>query len=322
MLKKSILQTIAYFDLFDFPLTAEEIQENLYKIFRPVHIKEVKGTLQQMLDTDVIENLKDYHVLKGRANLVETRKRHRFIAEKFWNRVKLYSRLIHNIPFVRMIAVCNTLAYDNPKEDSDIDLFIVIEKGRMWFARLFITLTLQFFGVRRHGEYVTGRFCLSFFACPERLNLAPLLIETEDPYLAYWAKQLSPISGEPYYQMFLKENSVWLSSYFQLPILPQLKHLDIEKQGGFKRVLEFIFGGFIGNFCEWILKKTFKKLTLRHSKHLPQTAHVVIEDELLKFHNYDRRREYYERWKEAVATREPLLSAQNTGSENSDPPNS
>jgi len=68
-------------------------------------------------------------VLKGRITLPEARKTHKFIAEKLWNRVKFYSNSMQKMPFIRMIAVCNNLAYDNANEKSDIDLFIVVKDG-------------------------------------------------------------------------------------------------------------------------------------------------------------------------------------------------
>ena len=159
-IQRSILQTIAFFDIFDFPLTAEEILSHLYCYKKSVHIKEIKGNLAIM---EGVEKIHDYYVLKGRGRLIDMRKGKKFISEKFWGRVKQYGQYVSQTPFVEMVAVCNNLSYDNPTESSDIDLFIVIKKGRMWIARLIVSLILQFHGVRRHHDKIAGRFCLSFF---------------------------------------------------------------------------------------------------------------------------------------------------------------
>ena len=82
-LQKSILQTIAFFDLFDFPLTAEEIKKYLYDYKDPVHIKEIKGTLEEM---EGLEKFHEYYVFIGRGKLVDIRKARKFISEKFWGR--------------------------------------------------------------------------------------------------------------------------------------------------------------------------------------------------------------------------------------------
>ena len=97
-LKRSLLRTIRYFDLFDFPLGAEEIHRHIYKYSRPLHIKEVKGVLGEMIEDGTIEEIKNFFVIRGRSNMVETRKSRKFIAEKFWNRTKLYGRYMRAVP--------------------------------------------------------------------------------------------------------------------------------------------------------------------------------------------------------------------------------
>ena len=297
-LKESILKTIAYFDIFDFPLTAEEIKEYLFRYDKPLHIKEVKGTLALMCEEGTIEELKEHFILKGRGQILETRKARKFIAEKFWNRTKLYGQYMRAVPFVRMIAVCNNLAYDNPNQDSDIDLFIAIEKDRLWLARFLITLILQFFGVRRHGNKITGRFCLSFFVTTNRLNMEELQIKPEDPYLAYWTKMVSPIYGRETYEKFKTENERWLSEKYGLKFSDSdLKHMYVAEESGLKRFFEWMMKGWFGNLLEGLLKKTLKKRTLRKMKLLGPEADIIVSDDMLKFHNHDRRKEYYERWK-------------------------
>jgi len=297
-LKDSILKTIAYFDLFDFPLTAEEIKEYLYNYNKPIHIKEIKGTLEQMKEDEIIEEIKEHFVLKERVSIVEVRKARKFIAEKLWNRTKLYGQYMRTVPFVRMVAVCNNLSYDNPNEQSDIDLFIVIKPGRMWLARLIISLILQFYGVRRHGNKIAGRFCLSFFVTTNKLNMEYLQIKPLDPYLAYWTKLLSPIYGEEIYEEFKKENETWIKEKYGLKFSDDSKkHMYVESDSKLKKFFEWLFGGLIGNLIERLLKKSFKKRTLHKMKKLGHEASVIVSDDMLKFHNHDKRGEYLEKWK-------------------------
>lgn len=298
-LKTSILQTIAFFDLFDFPLTAEEILEYLYGAQRPVHIKEIRGLLDEM--EGVTEHIRDFYVLKGRGKLIDTRKGRKFIAEKFWTQVRQYGQYVAGVPFVEMVAVCNNLAYDNASETSDIDLFIVIREGRMWLARLLITLILQFFGVRRHGDKVAGRFCLSFFVTPKKLGMEELLQASEDPYLAYWTKLLSPVYGEESYKKFTEENRDWVKRSYGLNFSEEnLKRITFREKSGTKKFFEWLWSGMLGNWTEALIKKLWKPRTLRRAAALGPEAKVKVEDDILKFHNKDRRMEYLERWKKTV----------------------
>jgi hypothetical protein len=299
-LKKSILQTITFFDIFEFPLNAEEVHEYLYGYKNPVHIKEIRGTLDEMTE---IEKIHDYYVLKGRGKLIDTRKARKFISEKFWGRVQQYGQYITRVPFVEMVAVCNNLAYDNPTELSDIDLFIVIKEGRMWLARLIISLILQFYGVRRYGDKISGRFCLSFFVTQKKLNLEPLLLKPQDPYMAYWTRLMMPVYGEEVYNKFKEENAKWLQESYGLKFADSnKKHLAFHEKDQSKSFSEFILKGRFGDFIEFLLKKSFKKRTLKKSKMLGPDASVVVMDDMLKFHNHDRRKEYLEKWEDSLSS--------------------
>ena len=316
MLQKSILQTIAFFDIFDFPLTPEEIQELLFGYNKPVHIKEIKGTLEMMGN---LEKIHEFYVLKGRGKLVDTRKARKFIAEKLWGRVRQYCQYLVNVPFVEMVGVCNNLAYDNPSETSDIDLFIVIKKGRMWIARLIISLILQFHGVRRHGDKITGRFCLSFFTTPEKLNMEPLLLKPSDPYMAYWTRLMMPIYGEETYLKFIDSNKIWLEKDYGIKFGDTSKiKFSFSGKSPAKKFRELVLKGWLGDMIEWFLKKTFKKRTLKKAAMLGNEASVIVSDEILKFHNKDRRTEYLEKWEKTIAEN-PVIpvvqDGQNIGSE-------
>ncbi len=301
-LVESILKTIRFYDLFDFPLMADEIRDHLYRYTYPLHIKELKLTLVHLVESGQLLLLRDYYTLPGRESIVETRKTRRFIAEKFWTRTRLYGQYMRAVPFVKMIAVCNNLAYDNPNEQSDIDLFIVIKSGRMWIARLIITLVLQFYGVRRHGDKVVGRFCLSFFVTDKKLNMEELELKPEDPYLAYWTKNLSPIYGEDTFKYFKELNEQWLLTYGLKFSNHQLRNMYYHKERKTKRFAEWLLGGKLGDFIEWILKKTYKRKTMSGLRKLGDKANVLVSDDILKFHNIDRRRDYYQSWKQVKPT--------------------
>jgi hypothetical protein len=111
---------------------------------------------------------------------------------KLIEKTQKYARLVSWIPGLRMMALCNSLSMYASDPDSDIDLFIVSNPGRIWLVRGLITGIFHILGVRRHGEKVVGRFCLSFFITTNVLDMSQIALE-KDPYLEAWAYHLMPI---------------------------------------------------------------------------------------------------------------------------------
>jgi len=124
-----------------------------------------------------------------------------------------------------------------------------------------------------------------------------LQIKPEDPYLAYWTKLLSPIYGEKTYEEFQNENSEWLAEKYGLRFSESgNKHMYVHSESKKKKFFEWLLNGYIGDLIEVLLKKTLKKKTLRKMKHLGPEASVIVSDDILKFHNHDKRVEYRDNW--------------------------
>ena len=135
----------------------------------------------------------------------------------------------------------------------------------------------------------------------ENLSIRQFELLPEDPYLAYWTKNLSPIYGKKTYDLFKEKNQKWLTSYGLHFDDSRLKHMYVEEEGRLKRFMEWLFKGYLGDLLESLLKKTFKKRTLKRASHLGSEASVIVNDGVLKFHNHDRRKEYYQKWLEKLA---------------------
>ena len=61
-----------------------------------------------MIESEEVECIKEYYVLKGRGENIEKRLSRKFIAEKLWNRVKLYGQYMRAVPFCTNDLLCVT----------------------------------------------------------------------------------------------------------------------------------------------------------------------------------------------------------------------
>lgn len=218
------------------------------------------------------------------------------VEKNLWDNVRKILPLLRMVPFLRMVAVCNNLAFGKVDGKSDIDLFIVAKKGRLFFVRSVITLLLHLRGVRRHGRKISGRFCLSFFVDDSFLALSKVSI-ARDFYLAYWTKSMVPVFDDGIFSLFIKKNA-WVDDYFDSSVKFERKVFEdsVGRKTFLNKLYSFVFSGYVGDFLEAILKKWQIKRALKKSKIADKGASLIVEDHILKFHNIDRREFYRDKW--------------------------
>lgn len=226
------------------------------------------------------------------------------LEKKLWKRVDRYIKLLNWVPFLRMVAVCNNLAFGTANENSDIDLFIVAKKGRLFTVRIIVTGILHVLGARRHGSKIEGRFCLSFFVDDSALDLGSLAID-RDIYLAFWVKSMKPIIDDGVSSEFLASNP-WILSYFKSGEIDLDRSRQIGRNSLFRRFFAFLFGFSFGDFIENKLSNWQLRRARMKAINAGTSSDLLISEHVLKFHNVDRRREYRNKWLEKYGEKESL----------------
>ncbi len=199
-LEQAILQTVAYVDMYDFPLTMAEIHQ--YLIAKKASFADVEQALKS---SDLINHRLgkkgDYYFLAGRDDIVDIRRQRTQASKALWPHARYYGRLISALPYVSMVAVTGSLAVDNIDTQADIDYLIVTDIGRLWLCRaMSIVLVRQ---AARRGIVLCPNYFLSEQALsfPER-NL----------YTAHEIVQMVPLSGMIIYDRLLTANR-WVKKY-------------------------------------------------------------------------------------------------------------
>ncbi len=299
---KSIISELAYFDIFEYPLTAMEIWR--YCRVDNATLVEIMRVLEKDPGlNEKVANRHGFYFLKGRRHIVETRLTRYRDAEAKFNKALKFVRRLSKFPFIRMIAVCNSLAYSNTRKQSDIDLFIVTESGRIWTSRMYITGWLKMLGVRPEGRNTENKLCASFFVTSNGLDLKSILFNKQDIYLAHWLLQVFPLyDPDKIYEKFLNLNSWARQLYPNAYAVEPAPTRRIESRTScFKKTTEKIHSGLIGNYIE----KKYRDLQLRLlPKNLKAIANkdtrVRLSDTMLKFHYNDRREKYQAAWREKL----------------------
>lgn len=299
----ALSKTLSFFDIFDRPLTAFEAYKWLWG--EKTGLEQVQTDLSSSVK---IEAKKGFFFLSGRKKIVEDGSRRQIWNDKKIARARWAAKILSVIPFIKLIAICNTLSFGAATQESDVDFFIVAKAGRLWTARFCSVFILSLFGLRRHDKKIANRVCLSFFLADDSLNLESVALKSPpDIYLVYWIAQLMPlVNRDQTLEKFWQDNS-WVKQYLpnfhfenQLPDYHQIKICPVLEAG--RKFCEYFRGGYLGNVKETFLRfiqlrKMSKNLKSRQFE--GDTA-VVINDKMLKFHEEDRREYYKKKWLEKI----------------------
>lgn len=217
-------------------------------------------------------------------NHFDIKKNPSVIDTKFIEKTKKYLKYIKWIPWLKMIGIGNSISMNTSNKESDIDLFIITSKNRMWLVRIVITFIFSLLWVRKTHKYHAGRFCLSFFCTENGMNFWNFNIQN-DIYLYFWIVYFKPILDfDTTYDEFIKTQS-WAN-------FEEYKNIIHSN----KNYIKYTWNSFwnkckIFDIFDYLLKKIFLPKTLWHYESLWKPYWVIIHDNMLKFHNNDKRKE-------------------------------
>jgi hypothetical protein len=267
-LERSVLQTVAYSDVFDYPLTADEIHR--YLIGYPATRAEIASVLNGgSLVPRALSRLDGYYTLPGREDIVGTRKRRQQESTRLWIRAMHYGRIIGSLPFVRMVAITGELAMDNIAPKSDIDYFVVTERGRVWLCRLLAI------GVVRYGQPLGDVVCPNYLLADSALEL-----HDRNLYTAHEVAQMVPLCGFETYGRFRSLNQ-WIDDYLPNASGPP-RYDDSGSHGRVVRaVSEAVLRTPVGARLEqWEMERKVRKLSRGAERH----AEVAFSRDWCKGH--------------------------------------
>lgn len=305
----SIVQTLSYFDIFEYPLTSEELYRFLWNGEKVITYTEFVIELEKEMSflSTYIERKNGYYFLKGKEEYIAKRERKVLYTEEKMRIAERAARKIRFLPFVRAMFVCNQLPVGVHPE-SDIDVFIVVSPGKIWFSRALIAAVLSFFVLRqtnflffqKKNKSMKDKICLSFYATDNHLDLSSVQLPNTDIYLAYWLIQLIPVfDPENFYQKIQYENR-WVQKYIphgfkHFHLIERWSVKNTRLAQGWKHVCIFLLQGWLGRKAEGFAR-AFQRNRLVFDKAKTGT-HIIVSDNLLKFHENDRREFFRSEWR-------------------------
>jgi predicted nucleotidyltransferase len=212
-IEKAILYTLSYSDIFNYPLTLEQIW--FYLIYQvPVSIGEVERVVKK---SKKISRNNELHCLKGREEIFAMRNSRKSNNKEKVQIAKYASKILAFIPTITFIGISGAVAMGNAKEEDDIDFVILVQKNSLWITRLLCIALLDTLQLRRKrkirkvankiclnlfisSDYVFGNSMQNIYTAHEVVQIMPLL-NRNNSYLSFlknnnWTKKLLPNSFE------------------------------------------------------------------------------------------------------------------------------
>lgn len=211
MLSLAIGRTLAYGDIFDYPLTLEELHRFLISS-KPVDLTDLKKALAHL---DGVEKESQFYLLKGQRGLVAIRRKRQRWSQK---KIKIARRTafwLRLIPWIKLVGITGALAMNNSDEEDDIDFLIITARNRLWLTRLLTVLLIEIVAKRRRpsdspGKQIKDKICLNMFLDEAHLKIPK---KEQNLFTAHEVCQLKMLwERKNTYQKFIRRNQ-WTKEF-------------------------------------------------------------------------------------------------------------
>lgn len=293
-MRNSILATLIYYDILDFPLTLLEIKKylinpvRLIRVTEPlkeINLSDIQKELDYLLNAKKISAQNGFYCLNGKEELYEKRMEKDKIAAAKWRKFLKISKWFAVVPYLRGIMAGGSLAYNNTTKDSDFDVLAIAKSSRLYTCRVFLSLVASLFGARRKRFDLVApdKFCFNHYLTDNNLN-----IKYESLYNAQSYSNLKPVLiSEELFKKFYGAN-VWINKYvynfrpagdFVLrKIKPSLVLM------AFAKITEKVLNSFLGDWLDAVLKYFQQKRIKTNPATYESGGRVIFNENELEFH--------------------------------------
>ncbi|MDB5001833.1 MAG: hypothetical protein JWQ34_58 [Mucilaginibacter sp.] len=254
--KENILATLAYFDIFKYPLTSGEIYLFLKNKYNQ---NDFEFALKYLVAGQSVYQFSNFYTLRNDHELIVRRYNGNQKAAELIKTASKVGDMLIKFPYVRGIAISGSLSKNFADEHSDIDLFIITAKNRLWIARTLMHAFKKLTFLVNKQDY----FCMNYYIDEEQLEIKEKTI-----YTAIEVVTLIPLQGDTVIEQFYAANG-WTREYLPNKIM-RISSAKPLKPSLFKQLFEKILDNRLGNAIDnilmqitagrWLKKTESKKL--------------------------------------------------------------
>lgn len=250
----SILKVLAYFDLFNYPVSKKEI---LLFLDRGISRDELSADLARLTGNGQLYRHGEFYSLKNDPGLAEKRINGNRRAQRLLSIANKISRFLSRFPYVRGIGISGSLSKNMADEHADIDFFIITKSNRLWIARTLMHAFKKLTFITGHQHWL----CMNYYIDEDALQ-----IEEKNIFTATELVTLLPVYGNGTMDNFFKSND-WTKAYFPNQVIKKTDRYI--RQGWIKNTMESLFNNKLGDWLDdYFMKLTIRRWNLKEERQL------------------------------------------------------
>ena len=244
--KGSILKVLAYFSMFEYPLTKAEIRKYLPPEPAP---DDFDTALEELVTDSTVFLMNEFYGLQNDITLVKRRKEGNQRAAQLLPKAMKIGRFLSQFPYVRAIGISGSLSKMYADEKADIDFFIITQADRLWIARTFMHIFKKF-------TFLTGRqhlYCMNYYLDEKALQLT-----NQNIYTAIETVTLIPAGGTAMPDFFMANE--WVSEWFAGYNAVNHHAKEKVRKSWLKQMTEWLLNNKAGNHLDdYLMKLTTRR---------------------------------------------------------------
>jgi hypothetical protein len=244
-LQQSIIKTVAYFDIFNYPMTSEEIRS-----FMDIACSEQEqcAALTHLVKEKILFKTTTFYQLRHDDSLTTTRIKANKLAEKHLVKAKKIATFLSSFPFIKGVAISGSLSKKVATNKSDYDFFIVTQYNCLWLCRFIFSAFIKFaslFGLKKY-------FCLNYV-----IDESYMQVEERNIFTATEIATLIPLYGGTVFADFFMANQ-WIYDFF--PNHPYTEYsISDHKKNIIARSFEWLMHNKVGQKADNSIMHYFEK---------------------------------------------------------------
>ncbi|HVZ10865.1 MAG TPA: hypothetical protein VG941_00340 [Candidatus Paceibacterota bacterium] len=291
-LRKVLLATLAYHDIFEYPLTSFEAWRFLIQPRRlglselpSASLAAIIAELERLVQSGDIVQENGFYALAGRGQTASERLRREKIAAQKWQTFLRRARWLQLCPWIEGFFVSGSLALGNTTADSDFDILMIMKPGRLYLGRLCISAWTSLLGIRRtrSERRASDKLCFNHYLTADCLE-----IRHQSLYNAQTYARLVPVYISADLDKKFFDANAWIGNFILHSEPYQIvRHRTIQPNGFLRavvRLAEWILDHSIGDFLEHRAKRYQQRRIANNPATHAAGGRVVYTDSELEFH--------------------------------------